>query len=267
MADPFQNVDAAGAEFIEMFADAMDVRQSDPTMEAIVSDYLGRLPLGDGATVVEIGCGAGAVTRRIAAHAPGASVTGYDPSEGFVAEARKRAGAPPNLAFEVASGEALPLETGSVDAAVMHTVLTHVERPGALLAEAARILLPGGALAVCDADFSKATFAAFPDDPLDACARAFVNGFVTDPHIVAKLRVLLPDAGLTVTHFDVRTRLVTDPVQMRPWVEVTAKAMLERGRIGPALAEALIAEHERRAEGGTLYGYQAFGTAIAVKPG
>jgi len=40
MADPFQNVDAAGPEFIKMFADAMDARQSDPSMEAIVANYL-----------------------------------------------------------------------------------------------------------------------------------------------------------------------------------------------------------------------------------
>ena len=33
MADPFQNVDAAGAEFIKVLADSMDVRQSDPAME------------------------------------------------------------------------------------------------------------------------------------------------------------------------------------------------------------------------------------------
>ena len=33
MADPFQDVDAAGEEFISAFADSMDERQSDSTME------------------------------------------------------------------------------------------------------------------------------------------------------------------------------------------------------------------------------------------
>ena len=40
MADPFQDVDAAGADFIKSFADSMDARQSDPTMERIVAAYL-----------------------------------------------------------------------------------------------------------------------------------------------------------------------------------------------------------------------------------
>ena len=60
MADPFQNVDAAGPEFIKLFADSMDQRQADPTMERIVAAYLGHLNVTDASTVVEVGAGAGA---------------------------------------------------------------------------------------------------------------------------------------------------------------------------------------------------------------
>lgn len=48
MADPFQDVDSTGPEFIKTFADTMDVRQSDPTMEAIVAEYLGHLDVPPG---------------------------------------------------------------------------------------------------------------------------------------------------------------------------------------------------------------------------
>ena len=88
MADPFQNVDAAGADFIKIFADAMDLRQNDPTMEKIVATYLEALALENPADVIEIGAGAGAVSRRIAAQFPKAKITGYEPSQGFVTEAR-----------------------------------------------------------------------------------------------------------------------------------------------------------------------------------
>ncbi len=64
MADPFQNVDAAGAEFIKVFADSMDVRQSDPAMERIVATYLGMLEFAGHRLTIEIGAGAGAVPRR-----------------------------------------------------------------------------------------------------------------------------------------------------------------------------------------------------------
>ena len=49
---------------------------------------------------------------------------------------------------------------------------------------------------VCDADFSKASLGNLPNDPLDACAKIFVNEFVTDPFVVAKLRGLASNAGI-----------------------------------------------------------------------
>ena len=46
--------------------------------------------------------------------------------------------------------QALPLETGTADAAVLHHVLHFVQHPGAAIAEAARVLRPGGRLLICD---------------------------------------------------------------------------------------------------------------------
>ena len=265
MTDPFQDVDAAGPEFIKSFADSMDVRQTDPAMEAIVADYLSRLAVPNGGRVVEIGSGAGAVTRRIADHFVNAKVQGYEPSKGFVSEAQARAGDRPNLAFATADGANLPETEASIDAAVLHTVLSHVLEPPLLVKEAVRVLKPGGHLVICDADFSKATFSSFPNDPLDMCAREFVRLFVTDPFIVGKLRGFMQDAGLEIVHFGVTSRVVSSPTQMLPWAEMTARQMEERGDIGKDFADALIAEHNRRAEAGTLYGYQAFATVIGKK--
>jgi ubiquinone/menaquinone biosynthesis C-methylase UbiE len=266
MADPFQDVDAAGPEFIKMFADSMDVRQTDPTMERIVAEYLERLPLSADSLTIEVGAGAGAVTRRIAAVAHPAKVVGYEPSQGFVNEAIERSRNYANLSFTVAHGGSLPIEDNSVDAVIMHTVLTHVTHPESLLAEAFRVLKVGGSLVICDADFSKSTFSSIPNDPLNICAQEFVREFVTDAFIVGKLRTLISTAGMELASFDVTSRVVTTREQMRPWVEVTTQKMVERGDIGKELANALVTEHDRRAEAGSLYGYQAFATAIARKP-
>lgn len=48
MADPFQNVYAVGEKFIKVFADSMDERQSDPTMERIVASHLEKLTFDEG---------------------------------------------------------------------------------------------------------------------------------------------------------------------------------------------------------------------------
>ena len=126
MADPFQDVDAAGDEFISAFADSMDERQSDPIMERIVSAYLSMIDFPEGSLTVEVGCGAGAVTRRIAAKANPERVIGFEPSSGFVREAKSRLSDQTNVEFEIAGGADLPLDNGSVDNLVLHTVLTHV---------------------------------------------------------------------------------------------------------------------------------------------
>ncbi|WP_147125399.1 class I SAM-dependent methyltransferase [Shimia ponticola] len=262
MADPFQNVDSAGEEFIAAFADSMDARQSDPQMESIVASYLSKLEFAEGSVTVEVGAGAGAVTRRIAAHAKPEQVLGFEPSSGFVKVARDRAKQYANITFEVADGTDLPLDDGSVCNLILHTVLTHVVDPAPLLQEARRVLKSDGNLVVCDADFSKASLSNSANDPLDSCARAFVNEFVTDPHIVAKMRSLMMAADFEVTDFDVQSRTIADNDQMLPWVEEPAKRMLERGEIGQELFSGLVAEYKRRALAGTLYGYQVFATAI-----
>ncbi|RED13844.1 class I SAM-dependent methyltransferase [Pontivivens insulae] len=265
MADPFQNVDAAGEDFIAAFADSMDARQDDPTMEAIVADYLGRAHFAADGLTVEVGCGAGAITRRIADHANPAKVVGLDPSNGFIREAARRAGDRANLSFAVADGADLPFDDQSADNVVLHTVLTHVTAPDTILTEATRILKPGGTMMICDADFSKASLGSFEDDPLQVCARYFVREFVTDPHLVSKLRDLISACGLTLSHFDLRSRPVLDNEQMLPWVAETARLMLERGEIGETLHQGLIEEYHRRMQRGTLYGYQVFATAVAKK--
>lgn len=261
--DPFQNVDAAGEEFITAFADSMDERQSDPKMESIVATYLSKLKFPKGGVTVEVGAGAGAVTRRIAAKAEPERVMAFEPSSGFVRVARDRARQHPNITFEVADGTALPLDDKSVCNLVLHTVLTHVTDPALLLQEARRVLKSDGYLVVCDADFSKASLSGGANDPLDACARAFVNEFVTNPHLVAKLRSLIIEADFEVTDFDVQSRTIADNDQMLPWVEETAKRMLERGDIGQELFSGLVSEYKRRAASGILFGYQVFATAIA----
>jgi ubiquinone/menaquinone biosynthesis C-methylase UbiE len=97
----------------------------------------------EGATVVDVGCGDGALVRWLAQR--GAHAIGVEIGE----EPLARALAAPRAAderYEQAGGEALPLPDGAADAATFIQSLHHVpvERMDRALQELARVLRAGG---------------------------------------------------------------------------------------------------------------------------
>jgi SAM-dependent methyltransferase len=266
MTDPFQNVSAAGAAFIDTIAENLEARAADPSMVPIIEAYLDSIDWDRVRRAIEIGSGTGPIARMIADRAPGALVTGVEPSPELVARAESLRGDRPNLSFETGDGAALRYPGDTFDLAVQHTVLSHVTDPGALLAEAFRVLRPGGTLVVCDGDFSKASLAIAPFDPMQAVARHFTENFVTDRFLTAKLRALSQAAGFVIRDFRLASRLVADSPQMSIWVKLSGDRMVAEGTIGRPLADALLAEYHRRLEEGNFYGYQVFATLVATKP-
>ena len=101
-------------------------------------------PLADRA-ILDIGCGTGTLARALSED--GAAVTGIDPGAEALAKARILV---PVARFEAASAEALPFGDGHFDGAVMLNSLHHVPDPAKALAEAARVLRPGGRLVVIE---------------------------------------------------------------------------------------------------------------------
>lgn len=89
-------------------------------------------------SLLDVGCGEGVVTERIARLLPDANVVGIDADDLRLASEwmRRRQG---NLSFRVGSGYELPYEANSFDLVCAMEVLEHVERPREVLAEMARV--------------------------------------------------------------------------------------------------------------------------------
>lgn len=99
-------------------------------------------------TVGDLGCGTGATAATLAPWV--ASVIGVDASDEMLASAAERLGALPNVELRQGALEALPIDDASLDAATMVLVLHHLPAPAEALAEAARVLRPGGRLLLVD---------------------------------------------------------------------------------------------------------------------
>jgi 2-polyprenyl-6-hydroxyphenyl methylase/3-demethylubiquinone-9 3-methyltransferase len=96
---------------------------------------------GASCRVLDIGCGAGFLCNALAraGHRP----EGVDLSRGSLAVARGR-DTTGRAAWRVADAYRLPWRDARFDAVSCLDFLEHVERPGAVIAEAARVLKPGG---------------------------------------------------------------------------------------------------------------------------
>jgi ubiquinone/menaquinone biosynthesis C-methylase UbiE/DNA-binding transcriptional ArsR family regulator len=98
--------------------------------------------------VADLGCGTGALLPALAPHV--GRVIGVDGSEEMLSTARRRVAGLDNVELRRGSLEALPLDAASVDVATLMLVLHHVPSPADALAEAGRVLKPGGRVLVVD---------------------------------------------------------------------------------------------------------------------
>jgi SAM-dependent methyltransferase len=129
-----------------------------PDKEARYRQLYGRLGLGRGSRVLEVGCGTGGASRLLARSMPALGlVVGVDPSRLAVREAARAAGAAGERAgaprvFAAMDGRSLGFCDASFDAAIITRVLVHAHDPQLILSETARVLRPGGRLLVVEPD-------------------------------------------------------------------------------------------------------------------
>lgn len=108
---------------------------------------LDAIAIGPGDRVLDLACGTGDLGELAAAR--GARVIGVDFARGMLAGAQARL---PRLAFVQGDAAALPLPDASQTAAVCGFALRNFEALAPVFAELARVLAPGGRIALLDVD-------------------------------------------------------------------------------------------------------------------
>lgn len=150
------------------------------------------LALEPGMRVLDVGCGPGSLAQAVGSKSPAARMFGLDPDEAMLRHAQAQNN--PGAGWAAGFAQALPFRDGSFDRVTMTLLLHHLLRPEkqAALAEAMRVLRPGGRLLVTDWTA-----------PHGAAALGFlivrtVDGFDrTADHAHGRVERLLLDAGVT----------------------------------------------------------------------
>ena len=172
----------------ELFANAWFLGQRGRVFKRLVAASGARA----GERVLDIGCGSGYFSRRLApVVGPDATVIGIDPSQPMLAYAGGHA--PPNCSFQTAGAQALPFGDASFDLAVSSLAFHHIptEHRAAAIAEAFRVLRPGGRLLIADVRP--------PSIPILKNLISAVIGHAMARNISDVLRQLITEAGFSIT--------------------------------------------------------------------
>jgi ArsR family transcriptional regulator len=133
--------------FFRDSADAWDKMRAD--MIGARTDLLALLDLLDERWVVgDLGCGAGHITDALAPCV--AKVIAVDESGPMLDVAKRRLEEHANVELRVGTIEALPIDDGTLDAAVLFLVAHCITDPSKVMHEVRRVLKPGGRLLIVD---------------------------------------------------------------------------------------------------------------------
>lgn len=267
MADLHTRIREQTREVLETIARSMETRASEPAMEAIVQRYLSVIDVPHGARALEVGCGNGASTRKFLAHLPVAELVGIDPSPVFIEMATEALDWDSRARFQVGDARDTGQPDGSFDLVLAHTVVSHVPEPERALAEAFRVLKPGGQLVVFDGDYATITVALFEGDPLQGAAQAALRNLVHAPYIMRRLPKLMLDAGFTVEAVEPHGYVQTSrPDYLLSLLGRGVDGGVTAGELGQHLADGFKAEAQHRVEEGRFFGAILFMSILARKP-
>lgn len=140
---------ASAAAWFEDHAGEWDAIRSlhvaDSEIEEAMAGLIGE---GDLGALIDIGTGTGRMLELFGDRAD--SALGIDRSSEMLRLARAKLHGRANTELRQADLYALPMGDGAADIAILHHVLHFAQQPGAAIAEAARVLGPGGRLLIAD---------------------------------------------------------------------------------------------------------------------
>ncbi len=198
--DPYRFVNELDDAAVENLINRLESRAKDRVFTRLFDKYAAQLNLPHASQILVVGCGTGVIVRLLAHRSdfPGI-VLGVDHSRVFIEAARRFAheeGIDDRVEFRIGDAHRLDFPEGAFDVAIAHTVISHVTEPATILREMARVVRPGGTVAVFDGDYASLTFAC-PDPAfgrqMDA---ALATATFNNPLVMRDMPRMLAEVGL-----------------------------------------------------------------------
>jgi len=196
--------------FFDQFAKAWEDKDFTPDEQPKLRGLLDACELTPGSAVLEPGCGAGRLTRRLgAAVGPTGRVIAVDVSPEMAAACR-RANPDPPVEVHAAAVEDLDLDADSLDRVVCFAVLPHIEDKALALARWAGWLKPDGVLVICHF-MSRCEINAFHRHAHDAVAHDLLPAPDELASLLTRVGLVADRAEDEPGWFLMRARKVADP--------------------------------------------------------
>lgn len=211
-----------------------------PGAAALRAESYRSLDLAGGGTCVDVGCGAGHAVAELTE--AGLKVIGVDADPEAIEAARTRV---PDAMFHVAHSDDLPLEDASVDGYRAVRLFHLLEDPVPTVAEARRVIRPGGHVVLGGQDYGFLLIDSADQDLTDVVLLGLESRSVA-PRAARSLRDLLLDAGFRDVEVVVHTEVVTDHGLLAGQLEAAAAAAFEKALITQEDADGWLAEQADR---------------------
>ncbi len=185
---------------LDVIITRLEARGKHPFFIKVIDEYLEAMNIGSAKTVLDMGCGTGVATRAIARYPDfSGKVTGIDLSS-YLTEAATGLAAEEGLdsciEFRSGNSQQLDIPDEAFDAVVLHTLISHVEDPLTVLKEAARVVKPGGMVAIFDGDYATITFGHEDPEQGKEYDEMIINAIITNPRVMRQMPRLVPAASL-----------------------------------------------------------------------
>jgi SAM-dependent methyltransferase len=259
------------AATVDAIAARLEARRESPRYMRLLRNYLDEIDLTSARDVLALGAGTGVEVRELA-RCPGFAgrVTALEISGRLVEIGRRKAeaeGVADRIAWRIGDAQALDLADRSFDLVTAHTLISHVDAPVRVLAEARRVLRPGGTLVVFDGDYATLAYGTEDPDEGRAWDERIVRALIANPRIMRTLPRHLRPLGLELVGWRVDAlneigRADFFLASLRSLPVLLPKA----GVATAAEAETFVADQRRASEEGAFFAGYNFVTFVLRRP-